>query len=101
MRFKILETVYFGPYLEATVEFAPGWFQKLLGKRQYTNKYFSTFGLIWYELPYFDELSMTSELGIALSRSFNDQVSEYNKKLAIAAYQQEIANKDVKVKRLD
>ena len=101
MRFEILSVVAFGQGLEAAVEIRPNWFQRLFGERARTKKYYSLFGIVWYELPKFNELSQISPISVELSREFLEQINEFNRNLAITTHQQTLDSKISVVKHLD
>ena len=101
MRFEILDIVAFGQGLEAMVEIRPNWFEVLFGERVQTKKYYSQFGIAWYELPKFKELPPTNPISVELSREFLEQIIEFNRNLAMAAYQQTLDGQISSVKLLD
>ena len=75
--------------------------QRLFGERARTKKYYSLFGIVWYELPKFNELSQISPISVELSREFLEQINEFNRNLAITTHQQTLDSKISVVKHLD
>ena len=101
MKFKIVETNRIPNGIESTVEFVPNLLQRIFGMRKMTKKYYSSIGVIWYEIPRFDLVPLDSKLFNELSKETIEQINAFNRNSAIHMYDQSVETAVKNIKLLD
>ena|SRR3990167_2634818 len=98
MRFKIVETIRLAQGVESSIEFIPNVVQRMFGKKNEIKRYYSLFGILWYEIPGFKEVRIGSKLFVELTRETIENINAINRSMAAQVYDQttEMTSKNAK-----